>query len=979
MFAPGRVPVGLAVSLSVVLACAAASAGPRVLPEDFQSFLSRDRVGAAAFTKAHAEWDGRGDVVVAILDTGVDMTLPGLQRTSTGAVKVIEARDFTGQGDVTLERAEEEVADGKRVLKTDAGFITAPASLAEPPADGVYWLGFLKEERFRNSAVQDVNANGRTDDTFALLVVRTGSWEAPRWTLYPDRDSDGDLAEEAPLHDFVLDRQLFAFAGADPTAEVVPLTFAPTVVAAHHEAPLLSLHFVDGSHGSHCAGISTGYRIHDKDGFDGIAPGARVLSLKIGDNTLAGGSTTTESMKKALQYAAEWTRTHGDFVVVNMSYGIGSEIEGDHDIDQVVDELVQKYPRLAVASSAGNSGPGLSTIGTPAGARLAFAVGALLTPENARDLYGAKLGRERLFSFSSRGGELDKPDGVAPGVAWSTVPDWEEWQIFRGTSMASPQVAGAMALLASAARQQSPPLDIHAGMIYRALRYTASPMKDVPAIAQGGGVVDVPGAWEALRRFAGRGDARQPVGFHLSTFAPGQLDEEAPSAYWRTGGYVPTSPLQQEFLVHAILPHTMSAEERQDFQAVYDLSSEASWIDVDRRSVGLRAELDAPVAVTYDADRLREPGVYTGRVVATPRSASSRRVDTAFELTTTVVVPHRFDRGNDYALDVMGEDLALGELKRWFVMAPPGATTLDVRLAPTKGRFSFVQLYVFAPDGSMIEVDERYADSEKGTTAHATVTADRLDAAGTYEIVAYADYRRYAASGRTSRFDLKARFGGITLDGPLLSFTAGEAPSGTLALLEAFDQRFLGHASARVDGVEQSETLTVEGDTFTHGFTLAAPYRGVVFELEVSPETYGRFTDAALNIFDASGNAVAQSGFSAARAVVVLPQGSGGYRLELKGGMAVARKESFELRLKTRYLYERPIPVEVTKDGGRDFALYPGVRSDLSVELAALPPQAPDGFAQSGLVRLVPATDEDVVWFERRFTFSAVSPEEVTP
>jgi subtilisin family serine protease len=947
-------------------------AAPPAALEDYRTFLSRDRIGAAAFTKAHPAWDGRGAVVVAVLDTGVDMTLPGLRTTSTGETKVVEARDFTGQGDVSLVRAEETVIDGRAVLQTADGYVFRPESLPEPPGDGVWWLGFLAEERFRNSAVPDVNANGQTDETFAFLVVRSGSWEAPRWTVYPDRDGDRDLTDEAPLHDYLLDRAVFTFDGADPTRKTAPLSFAPTVVAAHHEAPRLSLHFVDGSHGSHVAGIAAGHAIGGIAGFDGIAPGARVLSLKIGDNTLAGGSTTTESMKKALEYAGEWTRRHGDVVVVNLSYGVGSEIEGDHEIDRLVDALVPKYPRLVIATSAGNAGPGLSTVGTPAGARLAFAVGALLTPANARDLYGAKLAQEQLFAFSSRGGELDKPDAVAPGVAWSTVPDWEPWQIFRGTSMASPQAAGAMALLVSAALAQSPPLDLHAGLVHRALRYTARPLKDVPSLAQGGGVIDVPAAWEAFARFAKRGEARGPVGYDLSTAVPTQPDGDAPAAYWRTGGYVPAPPLQQVFHVKALLPHTLSPAEREEFQAVYDLRADVPWIDVDRGSVGLRGDLVTDVAVTYDPDRLRAPGLYTGRVVATPRTASSARVDTAFELVTTVIVPERLDRAREHVLRAPKTDVPFGTIARWFVLAPPGASTLDVRVAPTRGDFAYVQLAVFDPAGQMLPVSDRDADSERGLVAHATVPAQRLRPGATYEVVVYADYRRYGASGRTSTVDVEIRFGGVRMRGPDLTFAPGEAPSGTVTFLNAFDQPFLGRAQARIDGVQHTDTVTVEGDTWEQGFSLGGPHVGVLFELEMSPEAYGRFTDVALDILDAQGASVAQSGFSEARATIGLPRGRGSYTLRLKGGLARAGGDSIEVRLTERYLYADPIPLELTSGGAPVFALYPGVEADLSVAAASVPPQAPDGFAQTGTVRLVPSkAPPEVRWFEQRFTVSA--------
>ncbi len=68
-------------------------------------FLPNDDIGAYAFRQAHPTWDGRG-VVVAVFDTGVDAFAPGLATTSTGETKVIEARDFSTQGDWDLVEAE---------------------------------------------------------------------------------------------------------------------------------------------------------------------------------------------------------------------------------------------------------------------------------------------------------------------------------------------------------------------------------------------------------------------------------------------------------------------------------------------------------------------------------------------------------------------------------------------------------------------------------------------------------------------------------------------------------------------------------------------------------------------------------------------------------------------------------------------------------------------------------------------------------
>src|SRR5918993_724327 len=59
--------------------------------------------GADGFVGEHPTYDGRG-VLIAILDTGVDPGVPGLGTTSTGDPKLVDLRDFSGEGVVPLVR-----------------------------------------------------------------------------------------------------------------------------------------------------------------------------------------------------------------------------------------------------------------------------------------------------------------------------------------------------------------------------------------------------------------------------------------------------------------------------------------------------------------------------------------------------------------------------------------------------------------------------------------------------------------------------------------------------------------------------------------------------------------------------------------------------------------------------------------------------------------------------------------------------------
>lgn len=80
--------------------------------EEGQTFLSLKDTGVEEFIKLHPEYDGRGTIII-VLDTGVDMGIDGLLKTSTGEVKVIDVQDFTGQGDMPIVEANLTSKDGK--------------------------------------------------------------------------------------------------------------------------------------------------------------------------------------------------------------------------------------------------------------------------------------------------------------------------------------------------------------------------------------------------------------------------------------------------------------------------------------------------------------------------------------------------------------------------------------------------------------------------------------------------------------------------------------------------------------------------------------------------------------------------------------------------------------------------------------------------------------------------------------------------
>src|SRR5204862_1129258 len=278
-----------------------------------------------------------------------------------------------------------------------------------------WFRGLFRELPLGRPPAADLNGNGRNTDEFPVVVVKASDG----WVAFLDTNLDGSFEDEMPLHDYRQGHETIAL-GTKPLTIVA--NFRET--APPDSAPILDLFFDTSGHGTHVAGIAAGYNLFDVAGFNGVAPGAQLIGLKIANNA-RGGVTAHGSMMRAIDYAARYAAQRHLPLVLNMSFGVGNEHEGRAVIDSIVDAFLLNHPDAVFTISAGNDGPGLSTVGFPGSADLALSVGATYPGVFAQPSQpGRPAARDVLGWFSSRGGEVAKPDLVAPGVAYSTVPHW---------------------------------------------------------------------------------------------------------------------------------------------------------------------------------------------------------------------------------------------------------------------------------------------------------------------------------------------------------------------------------------------------------------------------------------------------------------------------------------------------------------------------------------------------------------------------
>jgi serine protease AprX len=209
----------------------------------------------------------------------------------------------------------------------------------------------------------------------------------------------------------------------------------------------------DNGHGTHVSSIVAGDGIGSLGAavFKGVAPAVSIHGAKVLNG--AGSGTDTNVIA-----GVDWC-ANSSARVISMSLGTSSASDGQDSLSQAVNNAVTSKGKVVVVA-AGNSGDDRQTVGSPGAAAQAITVGAVAE-------WSAPLGKDRhsdgmyLAYFSSRGPTLDnrvKPDVVAPGVTISAAAagTGNGYVTYSGTSMATPFVAGMVALGIEAAPGLTP-------------------------------------------------------------------------------------------------------------------------------------------------------------------------------------------------------------------------------------------------------------------------------------------------------------------------------------------------------------------------------------------------------------------------------------------------------------------------------------------------------------------------------------------
>jgi subtilisin family serine protease len=654
---------------------------PRVNP-----YLPTGDTYAAQFGQTFPAWDGKG-TTIAVLDSGIDLDHPALATTSHGERKIVDwyTANSPTSGDGTWVTMSAMAYTG--TFSANGRQWIAPAG-GGPATFGVFSETAGDLGRPDSETGGDINRDGDRTDSWGVLQ------DSATKEVRVDLNGNGDFGDDRPMIDYKV-RQDVGFFGTDNPATDIAERMA--FVVQTDKPGYVGLGIAGAEHGSHVAGITAANRLFGGE-MDGAAPGAKLMSVKA---CLSGSACTSSGLIDGVIYAA---KNGAD--VVNISIGgLPALNDGNNARAELYNRTISEY-NVQLFISAGNSGAGTNSVGDPSVATDAVSVGSYITDDTWLSDYGSKSPvAESLHPFSSRGPREDggfKPNIVAPGAAISTTPRWHQpgpvagtyalpagYAMLQGTSMASPQAAGAAALLVSGYKAthggQRPPV----AALRSAISSTARFVGGVGAYAQGAGLFNVGAAFGALQlnpkpdTVATSVEVHTALSFQLepANTGVGIHDREGVrtgEAYTRT--------------------YTLKRTSGSDRPVHYS----ARWVGDDgtfSSPSDVRLPLNTPV--TFDVRvNPKTGGVHSALL----RLDNPQTIGIEAQTMNVVVAPSEFTAAGGYRVTASGT-IPRNQATSVFVRVPQGASALKVDMAaggpPGKGQVRFLR---YDPTGVPIDV-----------------------------------------------------------------------------------------------------------------------------------------------------------------------------------------------------------------------------------------------------------------------------------
>jgi hypothetical protein len=850
-------------------------------------YMPTSEIGATSFLRSHPEWDGRG-ITIGILDSGVDLDHPSLQTTSTGERKIVDwvtATDPLVDSDPTW-RAMRTVVAGPTFTYQGSTW-TAPA--------GEFLVNRFAESITGPSELGgDVNRDGDTTDLWGVL------YRASDNAIWVDTDQDLDFTDEELRRPY---REAFQVGhlGTDDPGTAVQESM-PFVVEFREDVDLapaglpgqtadfVNIGIVEAAHGSHVAGIAAGNALFG-GAVSGAAPGAKLVSSRA--CTWSGGCTAVALVEGMTDLA----KNRG-VDVINMSIGGLPALNDGNNARALLYNRLIAETGVQIFLSGGNSGPGLNSVGDPAVAADAVAVGAAVSRDTYLANYGSAVSAEQaMFTFSSRGPREDgglKPNITAPGSAISTVPLWQPGQpvaeagyelpsgyaMFNGTSMAAPMAAGGAALLLSAARAEG--IAVTPAQLRKAIYSSADFERDLPIYEQGLGQMDVPDAWSLLRRAdrleTVRYDVTAPVctprsGLLATPGAGTGVYDRCPAS---AGGAVPGERSSYDVTVTRT-----SGEPGNRVHTVSLLGDDGTF----RAPRTVRLPLDVPVTLTVQAT---PAGGAHGAVL----QLDDPRVLGVEASVSLVVVASQELAAPTHTGEASGT-VERARTQSWFVTVPEGADALRVNLAGIANG-SQTRFIAVNPDG--IAVDPT-ASSQCFTNYSDVAACDpsartySRPAAGVWEIEVEA---RRTTPTLANPFSLAAEIVGVDVEPAtteIPSARLGEVVPLGWTVTNKFGAVTVAGQGGQLGSAAQSRPTIADGATRT--FTVDVPAGANRLDVSIGSPSDAR-ADLDLYVFRNGVQVAIDADADSEESVSIPSPAAGTYTIEVDGFAVPAGTTEFD-------------------------------------------------------------------------------------
>ncbi|MER6953779.1 S8 family serine peptidase [Streptomyces sp. NPDC000618] len=897
--------------------------------------------GAVDFVKKNPKADGRG-VTIGILDSGVDLAHPALQKTTTGERKIVD-----------WVTATDPILDGDASWRPMVTAVSGPSFTfggrtwtAKP---GSYQINLFRESATAGGdAKGDVNRDGDTTDAWGVL------YDAAAGTVTVDVNNNGDFTDDTAMKPYKDGYQIGYFGTDNPATDVAERQ--PFVVEVRKDVPMdpfggdwvgktadfANIGLIASEHGTHVAGITAANSLFGGK-MNGAAPGAKLVSSRA---CVFGPGCSNVALTEGM---IDLVVNRG-VDIVNMSIGgLPTLNDGNNARAELYTRLIDTYG-VQLVLAGGNEGPGANTIGDPGLADKVISVGAAISKETWASNYGSQVTKKYgLLNFSSRGPREDggfTPTLVAPGASINTTQTWlagapvaesgyslpAGYSMLQGTSMASPQAAGASALLISAAKQQK--VALTPATLRTALTSTAHHIKGLQAYEEGAGAIDIVDAWKSIKKGATAHD------YTVKAPVDTALDQALKTPGFGTGIYDRESGLKagQKKTYDVTITRTSGADKA--IRHELHLENNAAHTFKILGSDEVKLSLNKPVTVRIQANP-KAAGIASAILeVDDPKTEGLDK-----QILNTVVVStpvkHTFH---------VSSTVQRNSFQSYFLTVPEGAKSFEVAIGGLKDksqtRFISIHPYgVGVEDSSTIYCYSNYPNTNG---CRPDARSYQNPQAGVWEIE--------VESRRTSPlldnpYTLDATVYGAAFDPETV--TVPEAKVGTPAAASWKVTNNFAAIDGKLAGGPLGSSKTTRPTIADHEIqTTTVEVPAGAKSLDVS---IGNVSDASadldLTVYDADGNQVAQQADGDSEEAVSIPSPAAGtYTIEVAGYSVPAGTTAYDY---VDVFFSSSLGT-VDVDESTPVKLATGASASVSATVTALA-AAPEGRAFFGQVQLVNA------------------------